>query len=272
MTVKHLFGREDVYLIHVERGVRSHFVSLHTPKAEASAEWKLGGRGFGVGFTLGRNGGESDLGLDIYAGRLASLWLRLRAPWTKWARVDQASGDPDWYYARHTGVRLFPHEGCFLRVEVEARDGRSSRSDPWWREMRVGKTQILGRTRHEREVVETGETVVPMPEGNYAATWKRERWTRHYVRFPGTLLAPRSHESVTLDIAGGIPHWGKGENSWDCGMDGLFGIGGATVEAAVGNAVAAALRSRKSYGGPHRLPHPMTITEAEQHGRAEVAS
>jgi hypothetical protein len=67
---------------------------------------------------------------------------------------------------------------------------------------------------------------------------------------------------VDLDIPGGIPHEGKGENSWDCGMDGLFGCSGATVAEAIANAVRHTQRDRERYGGPHNLTRPMTVAEA----------
>jgi hypothetical protein len=99
-------------------------LSLHGPNSEASVSWNLLGRhGFGLGFQAGHNGGESDLGLNVYVGRLASIWLRIRAPWTRWARVSKERDPEHWYYARHYGVRLFPHNGCPMTVrEAETRE------------------------------------------------------------------------------------------------------------------------------------------------------
>ncbi len=276
MTVRHLprlLNPEHWYVIDVDRsdGKRppwqERLVSVHGPNSTVSAEWSLLGKhGFGYGFQIGRNGGESDLGLNLYAGRLASVWLRLRAPWTKWARVSEAADPKNWYYARHTGIRVHPHEGCLLAWEWDAYDGMWSRDTPWWRDWALRWADIAGRTKAETIDGETGATVVPLPEGTYPATWKRTEYVRRYVRFPGTLLdrinGPKRHHTVNIDIPGGIPVEGKGENSYDCGMDGLFGVNGATVEDAVANAVRSVLRDRSRYGGPHHLPHPMTVAEA----------
>lgn len=119
-------------------------------------------------------------------------------------------------------------------------------SDPWWRKrIRLEVVDwILGRWKHECVKGEPFDVVVPMPEGCYRATATPEvrTWGRRF-------WITKRRESVWLDIeGGGIPHSGKGENSYDCGDDGLCGTGGDTVEEAIGNAVASALKSRRNYG------------------------
>jgi DNA (cytosine-5)-methyltransferase 1 len=84
---------------------------------------------------------------------------------------------------------------------------------------------------------------VPMPEGKYPAVAKVERCTWKRPRWFG-----RTEIRAWLDIPKGIPHAGKGENSWDCGDDGLFGIGGASIDDAIENARRSVLRSRERYG------------------------
>lgn len=270
MSVRHLFKSDDWYVINVDQGKsdgrppwQERKVILHGPDIEASIAWHvLGKHGFGWGFRLGRNGGESDLGLDLYAGRIGSWWMRLCTPWTKWARVSKERDPKGWYNARHTGIRFHPHEGCLVRAEFEAYDMASRRGHEW----SITKTTILGKWRTEKTPGRTGETVVPLPEGSYPATWKEVTFTSRYVRFPGTLrdriMGPRRHSSYMLDIPGGIPVEGKGESDYDCGMDGVFGTSGATVEDAVANAVRSVLRDRKRYGGPHNLERPTTVSEA----------
>lgn len=278
MSVRHLRDREDLYVLTADRtdGDRpkwqSKLVELHGPGYGASVEWSILYRmSFGWGLQIGRNGSDSDLGLDVYAGRLGSIWTRFRGPWLKWARVDPESGDSRWYEARHTGFRFFPHDGCFFSWEVDHGEGWSS-SDPWWRRGSITKHSILGRLRVVTVEGDTGTTVVPTPEGSYPATWAETISTTSYVRFPGTLVdrirGPRTHRYISLNIEHGIPVEGKGENSWDCGMDGVFGTSGSTVAEAVGNCVRAVLRYRQRYGGPHNLPRPMTLREAEEYGRA----
>ena len=89
--------------------------------------------------------------------------------------------------------------------------------------------------------------VIPMPEGIYhgtakieLATWKRPLW------FAKTQI------STSIDCPKGIPFAGKGENSWDCGDDGLFGWGaeGDVVEHAIAHGVEIVLTNRRRYGMP----------------------
>lgn len=68
------------------------------------------------------------------------------------------------------------------------------------------------------------DTFIPMPEGQYHArvklerdTWKRTRWPWWPFVF--------HRVSYQFNIPDGIPFSGKGENSWDCGEDGLYGTG-----------------------------------------------
>ncbi len=104
---------------------------------------------------------------------------------------------------------------------------------------------FLGRRKYERKVVEEKEVEVPMPEGSYRATvklcedtWKRPRWGKKVIK------------RVDIEIPDGIPHPGKGENSWDCGDDATFGICCPAVSIAdgVGKLVGSVLRDRVRYG------------------------
>lgn len=251
----------------------SHSLATRDRVVEGRIEWSLFRKnGFGWGFKVGRNGDESHIGLDLYAGRLGSVWMRLRSPWTKWANIEKKGDDDrEWYKPRHYGVRLFPHDGCYFRAEWDAREGESSRNQPWWREVSLTKYKIWGRTASEKIVEDSGACVIPMPEGTYPATWEKTRYEQRHVRWPGTRLdrVKRNDQPATFsidEIPGGIPSCGKGENSYDCGMDGLFGISGGfrTLEAAIGGAVESALRDRTRRGGPHNLPHPMSVSEAEE--------
>lgn len=280
--IRHLprLDPERWYVIDVDHGAeqgRPHWqerkVILHGPNSEASVSWNLVGKhGFGVGFQFGHNGGDSDLGLDLYAGRLASVWLRLRAPWTAWARVTKEKDPENWYKARHYGLRIWPRKWVLIETDIRSFMGEWSSREPWYRHMKLDATTVWGRKTMEHGEGESGVARIPMPEGVYIGTWT-EKWsvTRHR-RFPGTLrdriMGPRRHRYIDIAVEGGIPCQGKGENSYDCGMDGVFGTGGPTLQEAIGNYVKAVLRNRERYGGPHDLPRPMTVTEAEQHKAA----
>ena len=133
-------------------------------------------------------------------------------------------------------------------------------ADPWWiRGVSLDlKRLVLGRERCTVEILKQGIPVtIPMPEGTYRGTakierrtWKRSRWFAH------------SRVSTTIDCPKGIPFAGKGENSWDCGDDGLFGWGteGESIERAIAHGVESVLTSRRRYG--HASPE--TITKALQ--------
>lgn len=281
MTIHHLFGREDTYVITTDhkrndnekrRGPHGG-AHLYSPKVNASVEWSIWPKhGFGAGLILGRNGSESDLGLDVHAFRLGSLWLRFRSPWTAWARI--AQGKDHWWEARHYGVQVASGSHSWLRLQLGTFNGMGR--EHRHRDLNVNKHTFLGRVRTETVEGVRGETVVPMPEGDYPATWVEVTSTSRYVAPLGRLLdrtrGPKVYRYVRLDIPGGIPVEGKGENSWDCGMDGTMGASGATVNEAVRNAIDSTLRSRKRYGGPTNLPHPMTISEAQAHVYGEEVS
>ncbi len=224
-----------------------------------------------LGVKFGRNGSESDVGLDIHIPWLGSIYARLRAPWTARFRIDPDSGDPNWHYARHYSLKL-NYGGRLISGGWGELDGMWSKGQPWYRDFGLSSRHIWGRIKADKVIDDTGETVIPMPEGLYPATWELDHYERRHVRWPGTMLdwfAQPDTPTYSLKIPGGIPHWGKGENSWDCGMDGLFGISGGfnTIEKAVGAAVEASLRDRRKYGGPHDLPRPMSVSEAEDHIR-----
>ena len=79
---------------------------------------------------------------------------------------------------------------------------------------------ILGRAKYSDVVTESGTTKIVMPEGDYEATYTfhTSAWKR--PRSPFTQKVNR----VSIDLPVGIPHEGKGENSWDCGMDATYGV------------------------------------------------
>jgi len=133
------------------------------------------------------------------------------------------------------------------------RQFESRKEDPWWVRTHSFNPAdfLLGRMKHEHEILsEYREVLVPMPEGCYKTKMREERrtWTR--PRFPWW---PFTHQQqyIEIEIEGGIPFEGKGENSWDCGEDGLWGCSSSTwsYEKAIAHVVESVLESRKRYGG-----------------------
>ena len=120
-------------------------------------------------------------------------------------------------------------------------------SDPWWRKQIVLPVTdwMLGKMQYSRSEKPLPDVFVPMPEGCYRAKAEavHREWWRRFGWFH------RVEDGVDLSVAdGGIPFAGKGENSWDCGDDGLWGWGGSSVDGAIANGVASVLRSRAKCG------------------------
>ena len=118
---------------------------------------------------------------------------------------------------------------------------------------------VFGPTSFEKVEVEKQAVLIPMPERNYRGTVTIERrtWTR--PRWPFRFGKVGENEVLFMECLGydlkmedgeQIPFPGKGENSWDCGEDALFGqSGNGTVADAIAGAVKSVLRSRQKYGG-----------------------
>ena len=131
-------------------------------------------------------------------------------------------------------------------------------ADPWW--MRGVNFNIqdffCGRAKCTVTEGQSFDVIVPMPERSYRgkATIKYYKWTR-------PRWFSRYRNDVSVDMQEGIPFPGKGENSWDCGMDALWGFGLAYREgmdvptAGAGKGMESAMESRRRYGGsPYWLP------------------
>lgn len=122
------------------------------------------------------------------------------------------------------------------------------RDDPWWRRgvsLNIPDL-VFGRTQVETSVLRENIPVeIPMPEGSYRGTakvecriWRRPRWL------------PTARISTWIEVPKGIPHAGKGENSWDCGDDGVWATGceGDDVQKAAEHFRDVVIRNRKRYG------------------------
>lgn len=155
---------------------------------------------------------------------------------------------PSWLRVRRTReIALSFHDGGFFWSVWRDPMGGWDRSVPKWREGAWYPANFfLGRVNYTTREVEKREVSVPMPEKAYPATatlfestWKRPRW------FPERLMR------VTIDVPGGIPKEGKGENSWDCGEDATFGITcpARSIPEGIGHLVGSVLKDRVKYGG-----------------------
>lgn len=128
--------------------------------------------------------------------------------------------------------------------------------DPFGDEQRLSKLRygnfgymdfLLGKPTCHRELLEHKSLAIPMPEKAYWGSvrlvrysWTRPRWfTKRMLR-------------CEIDVPEGIPHEGKGENSWDCGVDATYGMTTGPVrdiQEGVASLVGSVLRDRVKYGG-----------------------
>ncbi|KKN81392.1 hypothetical protein LCGC14_0320050 [marine sediment metagenome] len=107
---------------------------------------------------------------------------------------------------------------------------------------------LLGKVKHWKEDERVVDVLLPLPERSYPGTvemytgiWKRPRW----------FADRRSMCEVEIPRGGKAPQFpGKGENSWDCGDDAIYGLHREckTVPEAVGKYVEAVLHNRERRG------------------------
>lgn len=176
---------------------------------------------------------------------LFGLWLGLDNRWL-YSKLEPITKRKDQKYTngRNIGLSFFDST-LWISIWNDPMESRSK--DPkWWKFNINFKDLLLGRAKYSKEILQEGDTQIDMPEGKYPAhykvekaTWSRPRWfnlVREYIEF---------------DIPIGIPHEGKGENSWDMGMDGTFGISElwrGNVHEAAKKIAMRCLETRQKYG------------------------
>lgn len=128
-----------------------------------------------------------------------------------------------------------------------------SSRDRFRHEFHVGNW-FLGRPRYTCQVLEEN---IPVSitidqwdgDGPYTGKARREHceWKRRF--------STKRVDDFVVDMdPPGLPFPGKGENSWDCGDDAIYGFGGVSLEAAIAKNVADVKRYRQRYGGSNWRP------------------
>lgn len=148
--------------------------------------------------------------------------------------------------------RFYWHEFA-LWLQLWGNDWEWRSKDPWWKKCHSLHFDdlVLGKADYKMEKGEVFENVVlPLPEGNFTATmtyqvqtWKRPRW---FARV-------RKSTDIRVEKPPSFP--GKGENSWDCGDDGIYGMStdGHSLPAAIGGYVKAVMEYRLKRQGMRAL-------------------
>lgn len=127
------------------------------------------------------------------------------------------------------GNRVQLTQGLLLKINLRLRD------------------RLLGKTVYTEEVVRQEAVSIPMDGREYAGVWKLTRATWKRPRWP---FMSNERVGSWIDVEHPPAFSGKGENSWDCGDDAIFGCGSQslTPAGAVGDYIKAVLKSRERYG------------------------
>lgn len=176
-----------------------------------------------------------------------------RPPWAKGKTI----------YDRTTGreIGFSCHDGSIWISVWRRGDGSWRKKDPWWWGIQsFDPVALLIGESETRRVGEDdlGEVEIPMPEGVYKGKATRTRYVtkrrwwpaKHWSRITlEDFVSPLKEDGDREPFAEGkaIPYPGKGENSWDCGMDGCFSQSapaGIELPEAIGQLTASVLRTR----------------------------
>ena len=224
---------------------RAWFGRLGKEARTLRCEWNVPAGHCGWSLSIGGGDSGRDVGMVFAIPWLLTLYVTLEnalaKPIVKWT-VDQGE-------TREIGCYFYAW-AFWWHVWVD-RSGSWQRGASWCRWYRQGSfhfAKLLGPQSYERSVLQDGIPVtIQMPEGSYVgkASVHRQRWKR-------LLWFATVREYTEIEVDGGIPFAGKGENSWDCGDDGLWSasVSGVSVDAAVANFKASVLKSRHRYGMP----------------------
>lgn len=243
---------------------------LHAGPECFRIEWNLRSKSCGISFSTDRGGDETVSGsvafppIAIYLG--ASLrkerWVRRIADWVSKKSADMFGEKESLWSGSEFSIRVFDW-AIWWKFFTDDRGWTSSR--PKWRDGNWHPLDtFLGREKYTSREHEEAEVLVPMPEGVYRAkvkmtenVWKRPRWFAKTKTFGD------------VEMIDPVPIPGKGENSWDCGEDAIFGMSvpAEKIEDVIAGVVASALRDRRRHGGGVSW----RPSSAEEQAPAEVA-
>lgn len=119
---------------------------------------------------------------------------------------------------------------------------------------------LLGRKVYAKAELRRESVAIPLDGRQYEGVWTLSRETWQRPRWP---FVSHTRVGSWIDVEHPPAFAGKGENSWDCGDDAIFGCGstGLTPALAVGDYIKAVLRDRERYG-PASRPDVFAAPEA----------
>jgi hypothetical protein len=209
---------------------------------------------------------HDELSLGIGVMLLGSFYLSLSGRMLRWTERILPGywiehGDTSYKYHNEAGPnRVKITEGREIRLRCDStgvwwswwvNPMVWSSSTPRWRQGSFHpKDVVLGKARFSQE--NNGESVVAMAsfhEGSYPLILQRQTWTWKRSRWPW----PKTARYVDIRVPEGAAaagFQGKGENSWDCGSDAIYGMSseGHDFYSAIGAYTLATLKKRGRYG------------------------
>lgn len=196
-------------------------------------EWQFGRRARFTHAYFHIGGAESDFGAGLALYGLFALWLSISdvVPY-RWLNRH--------FNGNETGVSV--HDWA-VWIDVWNDDsGWTSRRR--WQHIVIHIDRLLfGKCVYTTRDIETVDVAVTLPEGTYKAKCRmfESTWTWQRLRRPRTLM----RAEITPERGITVP--GKGENSWDCGDDAVFGLTcfASTPQEAARELAESVLRDRK---------------------------
>lgn len=223
--------------------------------AQIGVEWSIPSGHCGWGVTFGGGDAGRDFGMTFAVPFLFTLYVTISNAFKSnlftWDFNRGSDRQISCYFADWT----FSYS---IWVGSMASWSRSYPWCRWWRQCSFDFKNLLGKQSYRRWTIGSPIPIqIPLPEGVYQAVaqregaiWKRTLWFAHERRF------------VDVTVPKGLPFAGKGENSWDCGDDGLFGysVDGDSIEHAIAHGVESVLKSRRRNG--HASPEAIATALA----------
>jgi hypothetical protein len=198
-------------------------------------------------FDFGINGGDCRDNLTFhFACWLFSIYISVKFHQFnvgRWAKCDKEK----FFIYEEREFALSIHDGGIWLLPWGDTMGDWSRDMPWHKENHSFYPMdfLFGLKKYSEVMTEEGNCLIPMPEGSYNANYKLfvSNWKRPRLPFKDELMR------ISIDCPDGIPHEGKGENSYDCGEDASFGITcpARNLEEGIGYFVGSCLRDRRKY-------------------------
>lgn len=204
-----------------------------------------------LGFEMDLFTGDSqrDVGFSLHLG-FAHLYLTLER------FLDEKYGYPRHSWAHKTGIALFDNH-IQVKLHHAGADCFSCKGWKGWHWSDFVSDLIFGSAEYSERVLLDQAGSVSMPEGDYPVSVKlvESVWRRPRRPWPAKMRRAK------IECEKGIPHPGKGENSWDCGEDATYGLvcPAESVDEALIVLREVVTRSRERYGGRDWMPKKAII-------------